>query len=181
MIKLCQSWLDKVSRETDDLYGDDMLPTDAQERKNTPVYTGFICFFPLAIAEVARHSHESTQQHHPGEPCHWDKNKSTDEKDSQARHLLDQAFPDQTLDEEIGHARAGAWRAMANLERLCSQRIENSNIKNLVEPKQVTGKWVAQGEYWRAAEKETVEQFRERTGGDGSVVKSTRQAPRSNV
>jgi len=99
-----------------------MLPTDATERKNTPVYTGFMCFFPLGIAEVAKHSHDSTQQHHPGEPCHWDKNKSTDEKDSQARHLLDQTFPDQTLDELILHARAGAWRAMANLERLCAER-----------------------------------------------------------
>jgi len=115
-----------------------MLPTNATERKNTPVYTGFMCFFPLGIAEVARHSHESTQQHHPGEPCHWDKSKSTDEKDSQARHLLDQTFPNQSLDAQIIHARAGAWRAMANLERLCMKRIENSNSKKIA-----PGSWIS--------------------------------------
>jgi len=169
-----------------------MLPTDATERKNIPVYTGFMCFFPLGIAEVALHSHVSTEQHHPGEPCHWDKSKSTDEKDSQARHLLDQTFPEQSLEEQILHARAGAWRAMANLERLCMQRpqapldstlvacpkdvFEKSNPKKIAEPK-----WVEQGEYWSVLSKETVEEFRARTGGPSPHAKSTRQAPRSNV
>jgi hypothetical protein len=99
-----------------------MLPTDHAERKAIPVYSGFICYFPLAIAEVAKHSQESNEQHNPGQPMHWNRAKSKDERDAQARHLLDQAAPQITLDEEIEHAKAGAWRAMANLQKLCEKR-----------------------------------------------------------
>ncbi len=137
-----------------------MLPTDAQERKNTPIYTGFMCFFPLAIAAVAQHSHASTEQHHPGEPCHWDKSKSTDERDSQARHLLNQAISI-SLDEEIEHAKAGAWRAMANLERLLTDKarqIENSKSKKL--PEDIS---LHPGAWWRGIDEESVAVFRDRT------------------
>ncbi len=99
------------------------LPTDAEERKGTPVYSGFMCYFPLGIAEVAKHSRDCNEQHNPGEPMHWDRAKSKDERDAQARHLLDQALSG-SLDEEIEHAKAGAWRAMANLEKLCEKREE---------------------------------------------------------
>ncbi len=42
-----------------------MMPTDAQARKETPIYSGFMAFFPDAIAAVARHSFRATKQHHP--------------------------------------------------------------------------------------------------------------------
>ncbi len=101
-----------------------MLPTDAQERKAIPVYSGFIVYFPLAIAEVAKVSVRGNEQHNPDSDLHWDRGKSKDERDSQARHLLDQAAPLLSLDDEIKHAAAGAWRAMANLQKLCEVRLE---------------------------------------------------------
>jgi len=164
-----------------------MLPTDAQERKNIPVYSGFICYFPLAMAEVAKHSRESNEQHNPGERLHWNRDKSKDERDAQARHLLDQALPC-TLDEEITHARAGAWRAMANLEKLCEkrERIPDAHFDGSDKDENSVSKKIAQpnscGEYWSGAG-ETVEQFRARTAGEDGARQakklSTRQAPRS--
>ena len=69
------------------------LPTDSQERKRIPIYTGLIKYFPDAIAEVARVSLIGNQQHHPDKPLHWDRSKSTDELDALARHLNENEIP----------------------------------------------------------------------------------------
>lgn len=98
-----------------------MIPTDAHERKNIPVYSGFMVYFPLAICAVARHSQRSNEQHNPGEPMHWDRSKSRDEQDSAARHMLGTAVAE-TLDDKVEHATGQAWRSMANLEKLCEER-----------------------------------------------------------
>ena len=82
-----------------------MLPTDPQQRKQVPVYSGFVRYFPNAIAAVARHSWLGNQQHHPDKPLHWDMDKSSDELDALMRHILEEDW------------EAVAWRAMANLER----------------------------------------------------------------
>ena len=52
-----------------------LLPTDAQERKQIPITTGVLDYFPLAIAEVAKCSWAGNQQHHPDKPLHWNKEK----------------------------------------------------------------------------------------------------------
>ena len=82
-----------------------ILPTDAKARKETPVYTGFVNYFPRAMCAVARVSFKGNQQHHPDKPLHWDMSKSTDELDALMRHIIDEEW------------EAVAWRAMANLER----------------------------------------------------------------
>jgi hypothetical protein len=81
------------------------LPTDAAERKAHPVYSGFIKYFPHAIAAVSHLSYKGNQQHHPDKPLHWDMSKSTDELDAMMRHVIDEDW------EQV------AWRALANLER----------------------------------------------------------------
>ena len=81
------------------------LPTDAAERKTHPVYSGFIKYFPHAIAAVSHLSYKGNQQHHPDKPLHWDMSKSADELDAMMRHVIDEDW------EQV------AWRAMANLER----------------------------------------------------------------
>ena len=88
------------------------METDAAKRKATPVYSGFLAYFPDAIAEVARLSMDGNEQHNPGSPLHWDRSKSGDELDALARHLLDNA-----KDGGIDHLRAVAWRAMAQLQK----------------------------------------------------------------
>lgn len=98
------------------------LPTDDAERKNVPIYDGFIVYFPAAIVEIAKHSFESNEQHNPGTPVHWDRSKSTNQLGSLARHLVDTARPNQSLDAQIKEARAIAWRALAHLQVLCEKR-----------------------------------------------------------
>lgn len=94
-----------------------MLPRDAEARKAIPVYSGFIKYFPDAIAAVAQLSALANEQHNPGQPIHWAKEKSTDELDAMMRHLLDSQV--EARDEEgVLHMVKVAWRAMANLQRM---------------------------------------------------------------
>lgn len=112
-----------------------MLTTDAQERKDTPVYSGFVCYFPDAMCEVARLSKAGNDQHNPGSPLHWDRSKSGDEMDALMRHVVDgTSDPKGGAQEQILHARAVAWRAMAELQKLCEQRDENSNPQKSSKP-----------------------------------------------
>ena len=83
-----------------------ILPTNADERKATPVYSGCVAYFPLALAAVAKVSAEGSKQHHPDAPLHWDRAKSSDELDAMMRHVID------------GDWASVAWRALAHLQKL---------------------------------------------------------------
>jgi len=86
----------------------------AQERKERPVYSGVLRYFPDALLEVARCSYLGNEQHHPGEPLWWDRAKSTDEADALVRHLLDAG----TFDADgVRHTAKVAWRALALLQK----------------------------------------------------------------
>lgn len=91
-----------------------MLNLTTQERKDSPIFTGCLKYFPLALLEVSRISLAGNKQHHADKPLHWDKSKSTDEADALVRHLLESG----TLDTD-GQRHTGkvAWRALALLER----------------------------------------------------------------
>lgn len=89
------------------------LPTDPAERKGTPITTGVLDYFPLALAEVARVSKAGNDQHNPGQPLHWAKDKSTDHADCIARHLIDRGTRDT---DGQRHSAKLVWRALANLE-----------------------------------------------------------------
>lgn len=89
------------------------LPTDAKERKNTPIATGVLDYFPKALAEIARLSKVGNDQHNPGQPLHWDKTKSTDHADCIIRHLIDRGTEDS---DGMLHSTKVAWRALALLE-----------------------------------------------------------------
>ena len=90
-----------------------LLPTDSIERKQIPITSGVLDYFPLAIAEVAKASYAGNQQHHPDSPLFWDKTKSTDHADCIARHLIDRG----TFDTDgIRHSAKLAWRALALLQ-----------------------------------------------------------------
>ncbi len=85
----------------------------AQERKDRPLYRGVFAYFPDALLEVARVSKAGNDQHNPGQPIHWAKEKSTDHADCIGRHLLDHG----TLDNDgQRHSAKLAWRALALLQ-----------------------------------------------------------------
>ena len=89
-------------------------------RKQMPVFSGVLNYFPDAIRELSKVSYVGNQQHNPDKPLAWDRSKSGDELDALSRHLLEAG----TIDTDgIRHSAKVAWRALANLQK----EIENEN------------------------------------------------------
>lgn len=89
------------------------LPTDHKARKAVPIYSGVLKYFPDAIAEVARCSQVGNDQHNPGQPLHWAREKSGDHHDCVVRHLMEAG----TVDSDgVRHAAKAAWRCLALLQ-----------------------------------------------------------------
>lgn len=110
-----------------------MLPTDKKARKETPIYSGVLAYFPDAIAEVARVSYEGNKQHNgPDAPLHWDRMKSTDHLDCISRHMLDHGSVD---DDGMLHSAKLAWRALALLQT----EIEDAEVEKSYFPMPDTG------------------------------------------
>lgn len=96
-----------------------MLPSDPQTRKGIPIFSGFISYFPHAIAACAELSRIGNDQHNPGQPLHWAKEKSQDELDALLRHVTDMSIDKVHRDPDGVLAAVKAfWRAGANLERM---------------------------------------------------------------
>lgn len=90
-----------------------LLPVHAAERKACPITTGVLDYFPLAIAEVARTSWIGNEQHNPGQPMHWARDKSEDHADCISRHLIERGRIDS---DGLRHSAKLAWRALALLQ-----------------------------------------------------------------
>ena len=90
------------------------LPTDSAGRKTYPIATGFLDYFPDAIAELSRVSHAATAQHHPGaEKPYWERGKSNDQDDTCMRHFLQRGTRDT---DGQRHTAKAAWRLIAILQ-----------------------------------------------------------------
>ena len=88
----------------------------AEARKQTPIYSGLIKYFPLALEEVARISWQGNEQHNKGEPLHWAREKSTDQMDASVRHITDYAKGIKKDTDGRYHLGKAAWRLLAQLE-----------------------------------------------------------------
>jgi hypothetical protein len=100
------------------------LPTDPKARKAIPVSSGCFAYFPDALAAIAQLSQLANEQHNPGEPLHWAKEKSTDEADALARHQLQHLKGERYDTDGVLHATKVAWRANAQLQRLLDSGVE---------------------------------------------------------
>lgn len=90
-----------------------MLPSDHKKRKSLPICTGVLDYFPDALAAVAEVSRLGNEQHNPGQPLHWSREKSADHEDCLIRHLIERG----TIDSDGGrHSAKMAWRALAILQ-----------------------------------------------------------------
>jgi len=90
------------------------VPVDPRARKNIPLATGCIDYFPDALLAVAELSRIGNEQHNPGKPLFWDRSKSTDEADALMRHFVERG----TLAADgVGHSAKVAWRALALLQK----------------------------------------------------------------
>ena len=109
-------YISNNSARISDMIVNEEVVSDAQERKNTPVFSGVLKYFPNALKEVSKCSQVGNDQHHPDKPLHWDMNKSKDEYDALTRHLIDHTI-DPIDTDGILHLTKVAWRALAGLER----------------------------------------------------------------
>ena len=87
-----------------------------EERKDTPIFSGVLKYFPDALKEVAKCSFAGQQQHNPNKPLAWDRSKSGNEYDSLTRHLIDSNNEDYDTDGTLHKAKI-AWRALAGLQK----------------------------------------------------------------
>lgn len=97
------------------------------ERKEYPITSGFLDYFPDATALVAHLSWAGNEKHNPGQPMHHARSKSTDQVDCIGRHLTERDGSDfiELQDGrkiEIPHRVATAWRAMAELQIWAEQQ-----------------------------------------------------------
>lgn len=89
------------------------FPDDAAGRKGIPIFTGCIDYFPDALIAVAQVSKAGNDQHNPGQPLHWSREKSSDHADTAGRHLMQRG----TLDTDgKRHTAKAAWRILAMLQ-----------------------------------------------------------------
>jgi hypothetical protein len=86
-----------------------------KKRKNFPIYSGVVKYFPKALAYVALVSKVGNDQHNPGKELFWDRTKSQDDLNALTRHLTECGKLD---DDGLYHDAKVAWRALAHLEKL---------------------------------------------------------------
>ena len=96
-------------------------------RKQMPVATGVLAYFPLAIKYISRVSLAGNEQHHPGTPLHYDKNKSQDHLDAATRHMIDHLQGEILDTDGILHLGKYGWRGLAILQKFLE---ENPNYLN---------------------------------------------------
>jgi hypothetical protein len=101
-----------------------MFETNPNKRKEMPICSGVLDYFPLALAEVAKASKAGNDQHNPGQPLFWNRDKSTDHADCLLRHLVERGTTDT---DGVPHSAKVAWRALAILQL---EMEENEKLSN---------------------------------------------------
>jgi hypothetical protein len=97
----------------------------AKLRKETPIFSGVLKYFPDAIAEVAKCSFVGQQQHNPDKPLAWDRSKSGDELDAMMRHLIDHAKGIEFDDDGTRHIVKCGWRILAYIQKTVEEESVN--------------------------------------------------------
>lgn len=100
------------------------LPNDASSRKNFPISTGVLDYFPDALLSISEISKAGNDQHNPGLPMRWTRDKSGDESDAFMRHFLQRG----TLDTDgKRHTAKAAWRILALLQKEIEKAQDEEN------------------------------------------------------
>lgn len=90
------------------------LPDDATSRKNYPISSGVLDYFPDALVAISEISKAGNDQHNSGLPMQWTRSKSGDEADTCIRHFLQRG----TIDTDgKRHTAKAAWRMLALLQK----------------------------------------------------------------
>jgi len=102
------------------------LPIDSNARKEVPMVSGCIKYFPAALAGVAKISKAGNDKHNPGQELHHDRSKSLDHNDCILRHLMDvedliaalKRGEIESHEQILAEVSSLAWRALAYSQTL---------------------------------------------------------------
>ncbi len=92
------------------------LPTDDKLRKGLPIFRGPLMYFPDALLALAAVCKAGNDQHNPGEPLHWAREKSTEQMDTALRHMMDHGLGVSVDTDGMWHLAKAAWRILAELQ-----------------------------------------------------------------
>lgn len=104
------------------------LPQKSEDRKQVPIFSGFIAYFPAAIAGAAKVSVAGVSQHKLGKLGH-NRSKSADHSDCVPRHMMDtqdlvaalernEISLDEVRDKILAEASQAVWRVCAWSQQL---------------------------------------------------------------
>lgn len=91
----------------------------SEQRKEYPIVTGVLDYFPDAVAMVAHVSYIGNKKHNPGQPLHWARGKSSDHLDCIGRHLIER---DEIETADIYHMANEVWRSLAELQEMAERK-----------------------------------------------------------
>lgn len=109
------------------VYSDMTLPVDSKARKEYPLFSGVLKYFPAALAGVAKISKQGNDKHNPGQELHHARGKSMDHGDCIIRHLMDvndllarieRGDRSAEIEAALTEVSQMAWRALAFSQEL---------------------------------------------------------------
>lgn len=92
------------------------IPTEDKARKRLKLWTYLTKYFPDAFIAEAEVAIIGNEQHNPGEPLHWAREKSTDQMNTAFRHQLDYAAGVRRDTDGQHHLAKAVWRLKAELQ-----------------------------------------------------------------
>lgn len=92
------------------------LPTDDKARKRLQLWTFMFNYFPDAWLAVVNVAVAGNEQHNPGQPLHWAREKSTDQMNTAFRHQWDYGRGVKKDTDDQYHLAKAIWRLMAQLQ-----------------------------------------------------------------
>lgn len=92
------------------------LPEDDAARKSIPIWTFLIEYFPDAFLAVVDVAVKGNRQHNPGQPIHWDREKSVDQMNTAIRHMWDHSLGSTRDVDGCYHLAKAIWRLSAELQ-----------------------------------------------------------------
>lgn len=114
-----------VAPAAPELRGKYLEALDHKSRKEHKILEGLLAYFPDACAYVSYVSYVGNEQHNPGQPMHWAREKSIGTGNEIVRHLTDTADFD---DDGTLHAGKAAWRALELLQRKIEKLVSEGKL-----------------------------------------------------
>lgn len=93
-----------------------LLTTDSKARKQLQLWTFLMEYFPRTFLSVVEAARKGNEQHNPGEPLHWSREKSADQMNAAFNHLFDYGTGSKIDTDGARHLAKAIWRLSAQNE-----------------------------------------------------------------